>query len=183
MGVQSLVRTLFFLTIVFIHIFPYINLSVWAQILTHVSLAFLCIWRVWHLCLLLSWCLFRVSWELVGIPPTLTDFPSWQPVITRVSLITTYVLFKGKKPFPIYCFGPVFLIVPSQCQVLTFYLPLHSFICSNMSHMWDFVAWYNTHALTINLMCHEKHLFILCLKCQWSFLLTGVAVTYAWRLR
>lgn len=34
MGVQSLVRTLFSLTIVFIHIFPYINLSVWAQILT-----------------------------------------------------------------------------------------------------------------------------------------------------
>lgn len=130
------------------------------------SLAFLCIWRVWHLCLLLSWCLFRVSWEFVGIPPTSTDLPSWQPVITRVSLITTYVLFKGKKPFPIYCCGPVFLIVPSQCQVLTFYLLLLSFIWSNMSHMWDFVVWYNTDALTINLMCHKKHLFILCLKYQ-----------------
>lgn len=166
MGVQSLVRTLFSLTIVFIHIFPYINLSVWAQILTPCEP-----------------CIPLYLESLTSLPSPIMVFIQ---SILRVCGHSTHInwltlmtacynksisdhnlcIVQRKKPFPIYCCGPVFLIVPSQCQVLTFYLLLLSFIWSNMSHMWDFVVWYNTDALTINLMCHKKHLFILCLKYQ-----------------
>lgn len=52
--------------------------------------------------------LFKVSWEFKGIPPIATYLTLWQPVITRVSLITTPVFslkVKKKNPFPIYCFS------------------------------------------------------------------------------
>lgn len=159
-GVQSLIRTLFLLPVISIYIFSYIDLSVLAQTLTPCEA-----------------CLPLYVEGLISLPSTYHDVYSKYPegswafhphqqtcrhdsLITRVSLIKTYCHSKENKnkwknPLPYIAFA-LGSAQSSQCQVLTSFLLLPLFNCSNVRHMWDFEVRYDSDALMINVMCHGK---------------------------